>query len=104
MTPPNKQSVKEWLTPALLAVIAGLVAIGGEAIIQAVQNQSEATSGLRSDFQRWQVQMEQRMTRLETVAGLSPSVQQEQPPTPIYRITAPTVSSGSQQRRTTSAR
>lgn len=88
MAPPNKQQVKEWLTPALLAFIAGLVAIGGEVIIQAVQNQSEATSGLRGDFQRWQVQMEQRMTRLETVAGLSPSGQQEQP-APVYRATPP---------------
>jgi hypothetical protein len=69
MTLPDAQKSRAvlmaWLVPSLLGVITSLMVLGGTIFIGIMTRQADEIHGLRDDFQKSQVLMEARVTRLE---------------------------------------
>jgi hypothetical protein len=65
MTPANerrKTSILPWLAPALLAIIAALMVLGGNSMIQSIRD-------LRTDVNSGALRTEQRLTHLEDLVA-----------------------------------
>ena len=65
MTPANerrKTSILPWLAPALLAIIAALMVLGGNNMIQSIRD-------LRADVNNGALRTEQRLTHLEDLVA-----------------------------------
>ena len=65
MTPANerrKTSILPWLAPALLAIIAALMVLGGNNMIQSIRD-------LRADVNSGALRTEQRLTHLEDLVA-----------------------------------
>jgi len=65
MTEQRTRGMIVWLVPSLLGVITSLMVLGGTIFIGIMTRQADEIHGLRDDFQKSQVLMEARVTRLE---------------------------------------
>jgi cell division protein FtsB len=74
MTPANerrKTSILPWLAPALLAIIAALMVLGGNNMIQSIRD-------LRTDVNSGALRTEQRLTHLEDLVAANQTLSSRQ--------------------------